>query len=306
MLIAVLAVVALLGAGLLFAKIQFDKIEKVPVGDVLSPAGGGGTNFLIVGSDSREGIVEGDPNSGAFLAGEAGGERTDTILLLRLSDDGDTLTSIPRDLWVQNAQTGDFGRINATYQTGPGALIQTVQQSLGLPVHHYLEIDFVSFGALVDAVGGITIDFPYPARDDRSGLDVPTAGSVTLDGTQALAYVRSRAFTELVDGVWQTDPTGDIGRTERQRAFLTSLMGAVGSTRNPLELRSVTDAVSGGLKIDDDLGFFEALRLGWELKGMSPEAVGIPVFGRTTSGGAAVLELDQPAASEVLVSLGAQ
>lgn len=83
-------------------------------------------------------------------------------------------------------------------------------------------------------------------------------------------------------------------------------MGAVGSTRNPLELRSVTDAVSGGLKIDDDLGFFEALRLGWDLKGMAPEAVGIPVFGRTTSGGAAVLELDQPAASEVLASLGGQ
>jgi LCP family protein required for cell wall assembly len=283
---------------------QFSKIDRVAVGDVLSPAGGGGTNYLIVGSDSREGIDPDDPNAGAFVGTEVTGARTDTIMLLRIEGGRSQLLSIPRDLWVTNAATGEAGRINSTYQTSPAALVQTVQQSLGLPVHHYLEIGFPSFGSLVDAVGGITVDFPHPARDDKSGLFVEQTGPVRLNGEQALAYVRSRTYSELIDGTWQTDPTADIGRTERQRAFLTTLLSSVGSERNPLALMRIGSALGGGLKIDEDLSYFDALRLVWHLKGLSPESVSLPVYGRTTSGGAAVLELDT-GATEVLAGLGA-
>jgi LCP family protein required for cell wall assembly len=205
---------------------------------------------------------------------------------------------------VQNAVTGEPGRINATYQTSPAALVQTVTQSLGIPIQHYLEIDFVSFGDLVDAVGGITVDFGHPARDDKSGLFVETAGPVTLNGEQALAYVRSRTYTELIDGAWQTDPTADIGRTERQRAFLTALLTEVGGARNPVSASRVVDSLGGGMKIDDTLGFWEALRLSWRLKGLNPESVSLPVYGRTTTGGASVLELDV-GADEVLAQFGA-
>ncbi len=124
-------------------------------------------------------------------------------------------------------------------------------------------------------------------------------GPVTLDGTQALAYVRSRQYTELIDGQWQTDPTADIGRTERQRAFMTTLLGDLGSTRNPFAMQEIVRSIGGGMRIDDSLSFWDALRLGWRLKGLSPESVELPVMARTTTGGASVLELG-PGAGEVL------
>lgn len=288
----------------LFAWYQFGKIERVDVADVLSPGVGGGTNYLIVGSDSREGIESDDPNAGAFIGNEVSGARTDTIMVLRLQGGSSKLLSIPRDLWVQNAVTGEFGRVNSTYQTSPAALIQTVQQSLGIPIQHYLEIDFLSFGDLVDAVGGITIDFEHPARDDKSGLLVEQTGPVTLNGEQALAYVRSRSYSELIDGTWQTDPTADIGRTERQRAFLTALIAELGSARNPAAASNIAGSLGGGVKIDNAMSFFDGLRLAWSLKGLSPESVELPVFGRTTTGGASVLELDSTA-PEVLAQFGA-
>ena len=118
-----------------------------------------------------------------------------------------------------------------------------------------MEINFVSFAKLVDAVGGITIDFPHPAKDDHSGLFVDATGPVHLDGSQALAYVRSRYYTELLDGRWVTDPTADIGRTERQRKFLTALMDELGGERNPVALARVPGALGAGMKLDTTLGY---------------------------------------------------
>ena len=225
------------------------------------------------------------------------GSRTDTIMVLRVAGGTTSLLSVPRDLWVTDPATGEKGRINSTFAAGPANLITAVEQ-LGIPVNHYMEINFVSFAGLVDAIGGIDIDVPAPARDANSGLQIDEAGTVTLDGTQALAYVRSRYYEQLVGDQWQRDPTGDIGRTERQRAFLTALLASVADTRNPLALARIPGAVGTGMRIDDDLTYFGALRLGWALRGASPQSVTIPVTPRTTSGGAAVLELG-PGAEDV-------
>lgn len=298
--VALVAVVLLPVLLLGFAWWQFNRIERVDVGDSLSSGAGAGTNYLIVGSDSREGIEQGDPNADAFIGSTVTGERTDTIMVLRMQGDQSYLLSIPRDLWVTSAATGEEGRINAVYRSGPGAFIETIQQNVGIPIHHYLEIDFVSFGGLVDSVGGITIDFPNPARDEASGLVVDQAGPVKLDGTQALAYVRSRNYTELIDGEWQTDPTGDLGRTERQRQFLSALVGRATASRNPFSLMQMSRSLGGGLAIDDHFTFFGALGLAWSLRGFSPESVVLPTFGRTTGGGASVLEIDEPAAAPVV------
>jgi LCP family protein required for cell wall assembly len=277
---------------------QFSRIPTVPVAAALSPAVGPGTNYLIVGTDSRAGISPDDPNAGAFLDEGVSGSRTDTIMVLRVQGGSTQLLSIPRDLWVTDPATGQKGRINSTFAAGPANLITAVRD-LGIPVQHYLEINFVSFARLVDAVGGITVDVPAPARDANSGLQIDRAGPVTLDGNQALAYVRSRYYEQFVDGRWQQDPTGDIGRTERQRAFLTSLLRGVTESRNPFALVRVPGAVGAGMKIDDRLTYLGALRLGWSLRGASPAAVALPVTPRTTTGGAAVLELG-PGANEVI------
>jgi LCP family protein required for cell wall assembly len=297
--VVLLVVVGLPLALFAFGWWQYGRIPKVDVADALSShAGRSGTNYLIVGTDSRDGIGADDPNAGAFLAEDVGGARTDTIMVLHLEGSTAQLLSVPRDLWVTDPGTGQKGRINSTFARGPANLVTAVEQ-LGIPVDHYMEINFVSFAKLVDAVGGITIDFPHPAKDDHSGLFVDATGPVHLDGSQALAYVRSRYYTELVDGRWVTDPTADIGRTERQRKFLTALMDELGGERNPVALARVPGALGAGMKLDTTLGYLDALRLGWRMKGIDPVPVALPVTPRTTSGGAAVLEL-QASASDVI------
>jgi LCP family protein required for cell wall assembly len=281
---------------------QYSKIPKVDVESVLSPRSGrSGTNYLIVGTDSREGIAADDPNAGAFLAEPVGGARTDTIMVLHLEGSSAQLLSIPRDLWVTDPATGQKGRINSTFSAGPANLITTVEK-LGIPVDHYMEINFVSFAKLVDAVGGITIDFPNPARDENSGLSIDTAGPNHLNGSQALAYVRSRHYTELINGKWVTDGTADLGRTERQRAFLTSLMDEMGGERNPFSLVRIPGALGSGMRLDTTLGYLDALRFAWRMKGISPDPVTLTVKPRTTSGGAAVLELE-PTSADVISTI---
>ncbi len=284
-----------------FGWMKFSQIPRVPVASVLSPVTGSATNFLVVGTDSREGINPGDPNAEAFIGGGgATGARTDSIMVLRVDGSEQSLLSIPRDLWVTDPATGQLGRINSTYNAGPANLILAVQ-NLGIPVHHYVEINFVSFGQLVDAVGGIDVTFEFPSRDTASGLVVDEAGVQHLDGTQALAYVRSRHFEELENDVWVEDPLSDLGRVARQRAFLSSLLTRVSSTKNPLEISRISDAMAIGLKLDDAMNFLDALRLGWQFRGgFEPTSDTLPVTPRTTSGGAAVLDLNQAEAAPLI------
>jgi LCP family protein required for cell wall assembly len=281
---------------------QFSKIERVDVSSVLT-SGSGGTNYLIVGTDSREGIEETDPNSGAFLGEAVDGQRTDTIMLLRIEGDRSMLMSIPRDLWVTNPATGEPGRINATFRSGPANLITAVE-NLGVPVDHYMEINFVSFGELVDALGGITVEIPFPARDTHSGLDLPQSGTITLTGDQALAYVRSRFYEELIDGQWVAEGTGDLGRVTRQQQFLQGLLSKAGSVRNPLTAKDMVGALSVGLRIDDTISFFDALKLGWTFGNLDLETVELPTTPRTTDGGAQVLDLAEPDAGLALSQMG--
>lgn len=288
-------------SGFLWASWKFDQIERVEVSSVLG--GGSGTNYLFVGSDTRDGIDADDPNAGAFIGGgftADGPERSDTILILRLDGDGASMLSIPRDLLVTIADTGERTRINAAYNGGPARLIKTIRDNLGIPIHRYVEVDFVSFGGLVDAVGGITIDFPNPARDPKTGLLVTTSGPVELDGTQALAFVRSRNYIETIDGVDRTDPTGDLGRVQRQQQFLAALMNEVGGTRNPFELVSITNTLVGGLRIDDAMSMWDALGLLRRMRGLDPAPETLPTTFARTSSGASVLELVTAEAEPVL------
>ena len=304
MLVAGILLVVAGMAGLGFAYSHFASVERIEVGDLL--ATGAGTNYLIVGSDSRDGISPDDPNAGAILGPEAapGSQRSDTLLVLRVDGDGARMLSIPRDLLVTIAETGQRTRINAAFNGGPRRLLATVQTELGIPIHHYVEIDFVAFRDIVDAVGGITIDFPHPASDPKSGLSVPTAGPVRLDGTQALAYVRSRTYTEQIDGRAVVDPTGDLGRVVRQQAFLAAVVSAIGDERNPIRLAQMGDGMAAGMRIDDRMSFLGALRLGLRFRGLQPEPNTLPTSNLRLSSGAAVLELVQPGANEVLQRFG--
>jgi LCP family protein required for cell wall assembly len=307
--VLVLVPLLLLGSLFAFGWYKFGQIPRAQVASALSPATGAGQNYLIVGTDSREGITEDDPNAGAFIGEKVSGARTDSIMVLRVENGSQTLLSIPRDLWVKDPKSGQMGRINATFEAGPANLIKAVQ-GIGIPVHHYLEINFVSFGKLVDAVGGIDVTFAEASRDLNSGLKIETGGVNHLDGTQALAYVRSRHFEELkanpknpAKPIWVTDPTSDLGRVQRQRTFLTALMNKVTDTKNPVQLSNIVGAMSVGMKIDDAMTFLDAIKLAWKLKGFSPQSVSLPVAPRTTSGGAEVLDLKKAEAAPLLQQL---
>lgn len=288
-----LLVVALL-ATFLWARNTYDRIEKIDLTDVLDPVSGDATNYLLVGSDSRS---EFDPEGNSGVEGT----RSDTIILLRITPDGAAMMSIPRDLWVEIADTGEMGRINGAYNRGPANLVRTVQNNLDVPVNHYVEVGFGSFVGLVDAIGGVTINFPHPVFDPGSGLNVTTAGDVTLDGQQALAYARSRNYTEIIDGEEVKEPTADLGRQQRQQNFLRTALGEVGATRNPFTLVRVADAMSAELIVDSGLGFWEALTLVRRLGGSDPLSVVLPTEG-VRRGDAAVLVLAQPEAEQVLAA----
>jgi LCP family protein required for cell wall assembly len=284
--------------GWFWARSVYDKVEKIPLADVLS-TGGSGTNYLIVGSDTRDpaAIAEAGLDPGAFE--EGGGQRSDTMLLLRFVDGKAKMMSIPRDLYVPIAETDGSSKINSAYNGGPRRLVLTIQQALGLPIHHYLEVDFVSFAGLVDSLGGITIDFPNPAHDDNTGLDITTPGPNHLDGAQALAYVRSRHYVEVIDGHEREDPRADLGRVERQQRFLTAVFGKLGDSRNPLTLARAANSASGGLRVDDTLGMTGAMRLAWRLRSLDPESVVLPTEIGSNSAGS-VLFLVQPDADTAL------
>ena len=149
-------------------------VERVELADVLQGSATG-TNYLVVGTDSREGVDPDIENAGAILGGDVSGARTDTIAVLRVEGHAVSLLAIPRDLYVPLA-TGSTNRINAAFAFGgPEALFATVQAQLWIGITHYLEIDLAGFLGLVDALGGVTIEFPHPAYDVGSGLAIDAA-----------------------------------------------------------------------------------------------------------------------------------
>jgi len=291
MLLVALLVAVVGTAGVLVAATRtIGAVPRVPgVAEVLSPANSTVDNYLLVGSDSRS---EGDPNTGE--TGGPTGNRSDTIMVLRYdrATGGAALLSIPRDLWVDVPGHDGKRRINSAYNDGADVLVRTVQQALGLPVHHYVEIDFVGFTRLVEALGGISICFPYATRDTNTGLNIIAPGCHLLDGKHALAYARSRHFEELKeDGQWHEDPTSDIGRAKRQREFVNiTLQTAISRLRtNPFDAGRLVSAIGTGLRLDEDLDPVEAAGSLRSAVDGGLAAYSLPVVPQTIDGNAVLL-----------------
>jgi polyisoprenyl-teichoic acid--peptidoglycan teichoic acid transferase len=265
---AVLAVVCLASAvGLGYVAWKLSRVDRLgDVGDLVDAGDGQPENFLLVGSDSREGVDEDDPDAAAFLNGESGGRRSDTIVLLRVDPRSTqvSMLSLPRDLWVPIAGTGESNRINSAYGRGRQVLIDTIEEDFGIPIHHYVEVDFAGFKGLVDAIDGVPMYFETPVRDEQSGLDVPVDGCVTLDPDQALAFARSRHYEYLTDDDgWETDPSGDHGRISRQQAFLFRAFDRAkdrGLT-NPVTLNRLIDVALDNVGVDPGLSDGEIIAL---------------------------------------------
>ncbi len=266
-----------------------DEVPRVEgVAEVLSDTNADFENYLLVGSDSR---AYGDPNTGEGNEGVSG-SRSDTIMVLRLDKHSGTaaLLSIPRDLYVE-VPGGHSGRINGAFNAGAASLVQTVKDALGLPVHHYVEIDFVGFKALVDALGGVQICFWVPTRDINTGLDIPVPGCYLLDGTMALAYARSRHYEEFEEGQWREDPTSDLGRSTRQRDFVNrSLQAAIAQVKaNPFSTGDLVSAMGAAIAIDGDLDPIDAAGSLRTAVDSGLQTYSLPVVPKTVAGAAVLL-----------------
>ncbi|MDJ0925074.1 MAG: LCP family protein [Acidimicrobiia bacterium] len=288
---------------LVFATVGFiyfldSKIDKIPdeaLPSLQEEVDQGFRNILIVGSDSREDLPEGFTNFGDFA-----GERTDVIMVAHIAPGvGAQLLSLPRDLKVAIPGEGT-NRINAAFVFGgPDLLVQTVQENLGIPIHHYVEIDFGGFARVVDALGGVEKTFGNPARDAKSGLDVD-AGTIVMDGETALAYARSRNYQELIDGSWKSVNGSDIGRTHRQQELLLLMFDEATSPSSAFNLPGF--AATFAEQITADAGFTPGviLDLGRSALGLDRGEIytmTLPVTGSTEGGIAYVIPVEPDATS---------
>ena len=209
------------------------------------------------------------------------------------------MLSFPRDLYVKIAGANSRSRINSAYRRDdPQRLIDTIYENFGIGIDHYIQVDFCTFKTLVDAVGGVSVPFDYPARDPNTGLNVPTTGCFTFDGDHALAYVRSRHY-EYEDppgsGNWGTDGTSDLGRISRQQDFLRRTLSSVLAKGflNPSVARGmISAATDGNVVTDTNLTLAKLMEFAGVLRDVEPDSIPsyqIEAVGKKI-GGNAVLE----------------
>ncbi|MDT0346805.1 LCP family protein [Streptomyces litchfieldiae] len=262
------------------------------------PEAGRGTNYLIVGSDSREGLSEEEQQE--LHTGSVEGHRTDTIMILHVGDNGSTMVSLPRDSWVTIPEfTGSVSgnripaqeqKLNAAFSIeGPELLVRTVEHNTGLRIDHYVEIGFGGFANVVDALGGVEMCFDEPIQDENSGADFE-AGCQQLDGAEALAFNRQR----------YQEAEGDLGRTKNQQEFLGTLADQAASPStllNPFRLFPVMNASLDALIVDKDMTLWDLRGMFWAMRGA--ERMNIPVAdpGYSTPAGSAVLWDEEQAAA---------
>lgn len=235
------------------------------------PAAAAGTNWLIVGSDSREGLTPQQEQQLATgdVAAAGGGQRTDTIMIAHLPDNSTkpTLLSLPRDSEVTIPGHGK-NKINAAFSIGgPKLLVQTVEQATGLHIDHYAEIGFGGFANIVDAIGGVPMCIDKQMHDDYTNITIPP-GCQKLDGAHALGFVRMRHS--------DATPRSDLDRVENQRKFMGALASQIaspGTLLNPFDLFPLLSSAPGALTMDSGDHLQNLIGLAWALRGVSSGGV---------------------------------
>jgi LCP family protein required for cell wall assembly len=235
-------------------------------------------NYLLVGSDKRGCLSPDSPYYGGLYDGRDTGENSDTIMLIRADPDASqaAILSFPRDLWVKLAGSNSSGKINSVFQNAnPSRLVATIKQNFQVEVDHYINVDFCAFKDIVDAVGGVSVPFEYPARDLHTGLDITVAGCHTFAGDEALAYTRSRYYEYFKNGRWVDEGLSDFGRIARQQDFVKRAIAKAidkGVTR-PAVAQRLIDAAIKQVKVDRDFTINDMLNLAGKLRGFDPAKI---------------------------------
>jgi len=289
-----------------------NSLEKMPASATVPIADTAGTNWLLVGSDSREGLTKAEIKE-LHTGKDEGSQRTDTIMLIHIAENGKpTLISLPRDSYVvipahialDGSSVEDRkNKINTAYgKGGAPLLVETVERNTGLHIDHYMEVGFKGIRDITNAVGGVNMCIPADVTDKKSGLNL-LAGCQELDGKNALAYVRMR----------YADPKGDLGRVERQQQYLSSVMKKVATLPvllNPISMWKLVDAGTESVNVGEGDSVLDVGALARAMRGLSNgngTLITVPVSDpdANTAAGSSVI-WDKDAARELFVSLGAQ
>lgn len=296
-LVAVLLVLVLLagyGTGLYFWADQRLRTTEAFGDGGDRPEGGKGTDWLLVGSDSRADLT---PEQRKQLhVGNDGGLNTDTIMILHYGDSGPYLVSIPRDSYVAIPGHGR-GKINSAYSMGGAKLLtRTVEQATGLRLDHYAEISFLGLVDVVDSIGGVRICVPDGGlHDEKSGADFD-AGCQHMDGVQALQFARAR----------YSDPQGDLGRVKRQRELVDAIADkALGPSvaLPPWKLIPFVRTTLDALTVDTGTGVGALASMGLKVRGLAGTAT-VPVASEPYVPGAGdVVQWDRAKALQLFTAL---
>ncbi len=256
--------VALVGGTAGYAWYLNHEIHRIDVRgliDVPSTGADAGTeNILMVGSTDRCALTVQNPAYGLCSQG-VNGVNSDVVMILHLDPNKHSLSilSVPRDLFVPNARTTGANKIDAALYQGPSQLVAAINEDLGIPIQHYVVLNFDTFANVVDALGGVKMYFPMPVYDAYSGLKQLTTGCVQLDGYHALQVVRARHLQYQAPGVTTSDPAywpaenlSDLARIRRDHEFLRVLASAVAKNGlgNPITDQQLVSGVAPQLQVD--------------------------------------------------------
>ena len=314
--ITVVVIVLLIGASIggsyFYANWRFSQIKKINVVGELKAINGQPFNILSIGSDSRAGLTGLVARQSGATSGSVSGQRSDVVKIIHVDPAAGTISmlSIPRDtmttLLANTALYGRFNRINVNFNNGPSLLAQTITANFGIPINNTIVVSFAGLINAADAIGGVYLDFPYPAKDAYSGLRITHAGCQLVTGFQALAVARSRHYEWFQHGTWNFDLTSDFGRINRQNAFLRAMLSRAKGLYNPLTINSFLSKLPQGIALDNNFSLNELIGLAVKFHGINPASIRtftLPTVVGSAPGVGSVLFVTQPVAQKMLVGI---
>ena len=300
-LVVLLIVIVGLG-GFLYLHFEFHHIKKIDVPNLTKVSEPGAPFTVLVTGWTRVPLSTTPRSASPFGCGaDTGGQRSDVIILVRIvpATHKIEMLSIPRDTWVAipgNVQyISGQNRINAAFNSGPSLLVRTILQDFHIPVNYFVEVNFPGLEAMVNAIGGIHLNFKDPVRDreyvngaatNPTGLRILRTGCQVVNGNQALALVRSRNLQYQVKGVWYNDYGSDFTRIRNQQAFFRAVIHQLNAEiTNPIALTEFINAVVHNLTVDQTLSEGTMFNLAKEFHNFPPgslKAVTLPTVGPTS------------------------
>jgi LCP family protein required for cell wall assembly len=334
--VALIVIIAgVIGGSYYYATYKFNAIPKINVAHEVKPITGKPFNILMIGSDSRAGLTGLAAAATGATTGSVSGQRSDVVKIIHVDPQAGSISliSIPRDtvvtLLANQSLYGQFNRINVNLGNGPSLLAQTITANFGIPINQTIVVSFAGLINAADALGGVYLDFPYPAFDPESSLWIRHAGCQLIKGFPALAVTRSRhyyyntggsgtiplhwsklsssqLYSDLSAEGWSYDGTSDFGRIIRQNAFLRAMVDEAKKLYNPLTISRFLSAIPQGVTLDSNFTLNELIGLAVRFHGLNANAIQtytLPTYSAVNASLGDVLYVQQPTTQQMLVGI---